>query len=125
MKRKLYAILGLAAMLVSNASITFAAAAAAGSEFTAAAGATVQYSVDSGTTYKDLTKLSNGVVLRVFINTARTEYALSTKHNNAPREYGTSSQDTKMFYHDLATAATAMTTLSASDSSQVSAWTSM
>lgn len=125
MNRKICAILGLAAMIVSNASITLAAATAAGSEFTAAAGATVQYSVDSGTTWKDLTKLSNGVVLRAFINAARTEYAVTTKHNSAPREYGTSSQDTKMFYHDLATAATAMTTLTASDSSQVSAWTSM
>lgn len=124
MCKKIPTILGLVAMLISSASISIAATAA-GSEFTSANGASIQYSTDGGTVYKDLTKLSNGVTLKVFINTARTEYALSSKHASAPREYGTSSQDTKMFYHDLATPGTSQTTLTKSDSSEVGAWTSM
>lgn len=124
MKRKIFAILGLAAMLVSNASITLAATAA-GAEFVSTAGSAVQYSADGGTTYKNLTKLSNSVTLHALIAAARDSYAITTKHAQSVREYGTSSQDTKMYYHELATASTAMTTLTATDTSQMTSWTSM
>lgn len=124
MKRKIFAMAGLVAMMMSNASMTLAATAA-GTEFVAAAGAAIQYSADGGTTYKDLAKLSNNVILHCFINTTSDQYSIASKHTQSVREYGTSSQDTKMYYHELATAATAMTTLSAADTSQMTSWTSM
>lgn len=124
MKRKIFAVSGLVVMLFANANMALAATAA-GTEFVAAAGASIQYSVDSGTTYKDLTKLSNNVVLHALINATSDAYAITSKHTQAVRQYGTSSVDTKISYIELATPATAMTTLTAADSSQMSSWTSM
>ncbi|KAB0669594.1 hypothetical protein F6V30_12385 [Oryzomonas sagensis] len=124
MKRKIFAMAGLVAMIMSNASLTLAAAAAAGSEFVAAAGASIQYSVD-GTNYKDLAKLSNNVILHCFINSTSDQYSITSKHTQSVREYGTSSQDTKMYYHELSTASTGMTGLNAADTSQMTSWTSM
>ncbi|QEM68190.1 hypothetical protein FO488_08460 [Geobacter sp. FeAm09] len=123
MKRKIFALAGLVAMIMSNASMTLAATAA-GTEFVATAGAAIQYSTD-GTNYKDLAKLSNNVAMHCLVSTASDQYSLASKHTQSIREYGTSSQDTKMYYHELATTATAMTTLSATDTSQMTSWTSM
>lgn len=123
MKRKIFAMAGLVAMMMSNASITLAATAA-GSEFVAASGAAIQYSVD-GTNYKDLAKLSNNVVLHCFINSTSDAYSIVSKHTQSVREYGTSSQDTKMYYHELSATNANMTGLSAADTSQMTSWTSM
>ncbi|KAA0895264.1 hypothetical protein [Oryzomonas rubra] len=123
MKRKIFAMAGLVAMIMSNASMTLAATAA-GTEFTTLAGVAIQYSTD-GTNYKDLAKLSNNVMLHCFINSTSDQYSITTKHSQSVREYGTSSQDTKMYYHELAATSTAMTTLNASDTSQMTSWTSM
>lgn len=111
----------VAVMLLISSTSLFAADA--GSEFTSTAGAEVK--VGTTTADKDLIKLSNNVILKAFINDTKTAYSMSSKHNSAPREYATSSGDTKLYYQDLATAETDMTTLTAADSSDFDDWKSM
>lgn len=118
--KKLIALV-VAMMLLASTTVF---AASAGSLFTSTYGAQVQVGVDASN-LKDLVKLSNNVMMQVFINSEKTQYAMSSKHKQAPREYATSSGDTKVYYQDLATPETAMTNLTAADSTDFDDWKSM
>jgi hypothetical protein len=73
-------------------------------------------------TTRSIGKLSNNVAAD--FNYDSTSYAVTTKHKNGTKEYGSSSGDTKLFYKEY-TAAQTPEAPSASDSTAYNSWSSL